>query len=122
VLSLQSKPGVLAQVGSTVARAGVNITASCAGEAAGGRGKIRLLVDNPARAIETLKGAKLRMSEEEALSLKLDNGPGALAEVAEKLARARVNVKCAYATTGGSGPAQVVLTISNLAKAQAALG
>jgi hypothetical protein len=42
--------------------------------------------------------------------------------VAEKLARARVNVKCAYATTAGSGPAQVVLTVSNLAKAQAALG
>ena len=122
VLSLQSKPGVLAQVGSTLARAGVNITAICAGEAAGGRGKIRLLVDNPASAIEALKGAKLRVSEEEALSLTLDNRPGALAEVAEKLARARVNVKCAYATTGGSGPAQVVLTVSNLAKAQAALG
>jgi hypothetical protein len=122
VLSLQSKPGVLAQVASTLARAGVNITGICAGEAAGGRGKLRLLVDNPTRAIDALKGAKLRVSEEEALSLALDNRPGALAEVAEKLARARVNVKCAYATTAGSGPAQVVLTVSNLAKAQAALG
>jgi hypothetical protein len=122
VLSLASKPGVLAQVASALAQAGVNITAICAGEAAGGRGKIRLLVDNPARATEALQAAKLRVGQEEALVLTLDNRPGALAEVAQKLGRARVNVKCAYATTSGSGPAQVVLSVSNPAKAEAALG
>lgn len=121
-LSLASKPGVLAQVASTLARAGVNITAICAPEATGGRGKIRLLVDDPARATEALRGAKLRVGQEEALTLTLDNRPGALAEVAEKLARARINVKCAYATTHGPGQALVVLTVSNAAKAQAALG
>ncbi len=122
VLSLASKPGVLAQVASTLAQAGVNITAICAGEATGGRGKIRLLVDNPARATEALKAAKLRVGEEEALTVTLDNRPGSLAEVAERLGRARVNVKCAYATTQGGGPALVVLSVSNAAKAQAALG
>jgi ACT domain len=55
VLSLASKPGVLAEVGSALAQAGINITAICAGEASGGRGKVRLLVDNPARAAEALK-------------------------------------------------------------------
>ena len=123
VLSLESKPGVLARVSSTLAQAGVNITAICAAEATGGRGKIRLLVDNPTRAAEAFKAAKLRAGQEEALALILDNRPGALAEVAEKLARARVNIKCAYATSGaGSGPATVVLSVSNAAKAEAALG
>jgi len=122
VLSLESKPGVLAQVGRALAGAGVNITAMCAGEATGGRGKIRLVVDNPGRAAEALKAAKLRVSQEEALSVSLDNRPGTLADVAAKLARARVNVKCAYATTAGAGPTQVVLTVSNVAKAEAALG
>lgn len=122
VLSLASKPGVLAQISSALAQAGVNITAICAAEATGGRGKLRLLVDNPARAIDALKTAKLRPGQEEALVLTLDNRPGALAEVAEKLARARVNIKCAYATTSGSGPAQLVLAVSNAAKAEAALG
>jgi len=121
VLSLASKPGVLAEIGSALAQAGVNITAICAGEASGGRGKVRLLVDNPARATEALKAAKLRVAQEDAVSLTLDNRPGALAEAARKLARAKVNVKCAYATTSGSGPAQVVLTVSNVAKAEAAL-
>jgi hypothetical protein len=31
----------------------------------------------------------------------MENRPGALAEAAEKLAQAKVNIKCAYATTGG---------------------
>jgi hypothetical protein len=125
VLSLESKPGVLALVSSTLAQAGVNITGLCAAEAAGGRGKLRLVVDNPGRAAEALKAAKLRVGQEEAVALTLDNRPGALAEVAEKLGRARVNIKCAYATTpggAGSGPTTVVLSVSNVTKAEAALG
>lgn len=121
-LTLASKPGVLAQITGTLARAGVNITAVCAAEGSGGRGKIRLLVDNPQRAVDALRAAKFRPGQEEALALTLDNRPGALAEVAERLGRARVNVKCAYATTQGGGPALVVLAVANAAKAQAALG
>ncbi|HEV8309837.1 MAG TPA: amino acid-binding protein [Methylomirabilota bacterium] len=121
-LSLASKPGVLAQVASALSQAGVNITGLCAAEAAGGRGKLRLLVDNPARATEALRAAKLRVGQEEALTLTLENRPGALADVAQKLGRARVNIKCAYATTSGPGPALVVLSVSNVAKAEAALG
>jgi hypothetical protein len=121
VLGLPSRPGVLAQVSRALAGAGVNITAVCAGEATGGRGKLRLLVDDPGRATGALKAAKLRVSQEEALTVALDNRPGALADLAGKLARARVNIKCAYGTTGGSGPATVVLSVSNLDKAEAAL-
>lgn len=53
VLNLESKPGVLAKLARTLADAGVNITALCAPETAG-RGKIRLLVSDPARAKEAL--------------------------------------------------------------------
>ena len=121
-LRLVSKPGILAQIASTLAQAGVNITALCAAEATGGRGTIRLLVDDPARAGEALKGAKFRVRDEAALGLMLENRPGALAEVTAKLARARVNIKCAYATTAGSGAALVVLVVSNVPRAQEVLG
>lgn len=121
-LTLESKPGVLARISRALASAGVNITAVCAAEAAG-RGKIRLVVSDLARAREALKAAKLRFGEEPALSLTLPDRPGALAGVAEKLAAARINIKCAYATTGGpEGTATVILSVSNADKAQAALG
>ncbi len=41
---------------------------------------------------------------------------------AEKLAQAKINIKCAYATTGAGGSATVVLVVANPDKAQALLG
>ena len=120
-LTLQSKPGVLAKISRTLADAGVNITAICAAETAG-RGKIRMLVRDPARAKEALKAAKYRPGEEPVLTLTLEDRPGALARVAEKLAQGKINIKCAYATTAGGGTSTVVLTVSNADKAQALLG
>jgi hypothetical protein len=121
VLNLQSKPGVLADVAGVLGRAGINIEGICAVETAG-RGKIRLLTSDAAKAEAALKAAKIRCGREEAISVPLENRPGAVAEVAQKLARAKVNIKCAYATTGGAAQAVVVLGVSNLPKALAALG
>ena len=120
-VSAESKPGVLAKVSAALAKAGVNISGMCAAESAG-RGKLRLLVSDPARAKQALVDVKMRCAEEPALVLSLDDRPGSLAEVAQKLAAAKVNVKCAYATTGGGGKAQVVLVVSNPDKAERALG
>jgi len=120
-VSAESRPGVLARVSETLARAGINIVGVCAGEAAG-RGKIRLVVSDPARARAALTAARIRSGEEPALLLSLEDRPGALAEVAAKLAAARINIKCAYATTAGGGKAQAVVVVSNPEKAERALG
>ena len=121
-LTLQSKPGVLAKVCQALARAGVNITAICAAETAG-RGKLRLVVSDPGRAKEALKAAKLRCGEEQVLMLTLEDRPGALARVAERLAAAKINIKCAYATTGGmGGTSMVVVSVANVDKAAAVVG
>lgn len=120
-LSLESKPGVLAKLARTLAAAGVNITAVWTSDTAG-RGKVRLLVSDPARARDALKAAKYRFAEEPALTLTVPNRPGALAEVAEKLAAGKVNIKCAYATTTEGGQATAVLVVANPDKAQSLLG
>ena len=120
VFSLESKPGVLAKLARALADAGVNMTALCAPETAG-RGKIRLLVNDLARAKEALKTAKYRFSEELAVTVLLENRPGTFAGIAEKLAQGRINIKCAYVT--GEGEKQlVVLSVANPAKAQQVLG
>jgi hypothetical protein len=121
-VSAQSKPGVLAKVCDAVARAGVNITALCAAESSG-RGRIRLVVSDPVRAKQALTAAKIRCGEEPALLLSLEDRPGALAAVAARLASAKVNIKCAYATVASAGaPAQVVVSVANSEKAERALG
>ena len=120
-VSAESKPGVLAKVSAALAEAGVNISGMCAAESAG-RGKLRLIVSDAARAKQALAQAKIRCAEEPALVLSLDDRPGSLAAVAQKLAAAKINVKCAYATTSGGGKAQVVLVVANPDKAERALG
>ena len=121
VVSAESKPGVLAKVSDALAKAGVNIVAVCAADAAG-RGKIRLVVSDPARAKAALGAAKIRCGEEPALLLSMEDHPGALASVASRLAAARINIKCTYATTAGGGKVQVVLVVPNPDKALQALG
>jgi hypothetical protein len=119
---LQNKPGTLAHLCSTLSDAGVNISAGDAAAIAG-RGKVRLLVDNQEKAKDALKAAKIRFSEEEAIAVELDNRPGALGEIAQKLAQAKINIKYAYATsTEGSAKTTVILAVPDVAKALGVLG
>ena len=49
-------------------------------------------------AVRALSKAGYLFAEEEVLFLELSNRPGALAKAIEKLARARINIRYAYAT------------------------
>jgi hypothetical protein len=118
-ISLKSKTGVLAQLARTLADARVNII-SLSAESAAGRGKIRVIVNDPVQAKRALRRGKYRFSEEPAFVVRLRNKPGSLARVAGKLAKARVNIKSAYATTAGRGAA-VVITVGSVAKARKVL-
>ena len=119
-VSLKSKPGVLAQLAKTLADAGVNITTLSA-DAVSGRGKVRVIVNDAVKAKRALRRARYRASEEPAFVVRLRNKPGALARVANKLAKAKVNIKSAYATTAGRGGATVVFTVGSAKKARKVL-
>jgi hypothetical protein len=121
VISGQSRPGVMAEVASVLAAAGVNIKAFSAPEVTG-TGKLRLLVADVEGTRTALRGAKIKFTEETALILSLENKPGALNEVADLLTRARINIKCGYCTPSREGKrAIVVLTVANTEKALAIL-
>jgi hypothetical protein len=120
-VSMPNKVGALAQLCSTLARSGVNISAMLAPEITG-RGRIRLLVDNVEKAKDALKEAKIRFSEEEVLTIDVDNTPGSFGNIARKLAQFKINIKYAYSTApSGTAKATVVLGVSDVAKAIEAL-
>lgn len=120
-VSLKSRPGVLADLARTLADAGVNITALSA-DAVSGRGKIRVVANDPGLAKRALRRARYRASEEPVFVVRLSNKPGALARVAAKLAKARVNIRSAYATTAGRRSATAVFTVGSPKKARKILG
>ena len=118
-VSLKSRPGVLAQLAKTLADAKVNI-ASLSADAVSGRGKIRVIVSDAVAAKRALRRARYRFSEEPAFVVRLRNKPGSLARVAGRLAKEKVNIKSAYATTAGRGAA-VVFTVGSVKKARKVL-
>ena len=122
VVSLADKPGTLADLCSVLGKAEVNIIAVFAPEAKGtGTVRVMVTVDDLAVARAALKERKFSFSEEEVLDVELDNRPGAFAELAGKLAHAKINIRYAYATTSAFARARVIMAVPDVNKGLAAL-
>jgi len=121
VVFLENKPGTLARLAKALGEKGVNIEGFMIHESVD-HGVVRMVTSDPRKAAHVLGEGGLLTLEAEVLRVPLPNRPGALAEVAERLASARVNVDYAYGTVGPSGKdAALVLRVSNAKKALEAL-
>ena len=111
-VSLENRPGTLAHMGKVLADAKVNITALL-NSTSGAQGTAQVVVDNVNRAKKALSGVGLSYTEGTLEQIELANKPGALAELAGKLAKKGINIDCAYATMPkGAKKAVVVLALS----------
>jgi hypothetical protein len=111
-VSLENRPGALAQMARVLADAKVNIVALL-GSSAGAQGSAQVVVDNVNKAKKALEGAQLPFTQGTLDQFDLDNKPGALAELAGKLAKKGVNIESAYATVPkGAKKAVVVMATS----------
>jgi hypothetical protein len=96
-----------------LADAKVNISALLLGSTAGSQGSVQVVVDDIRKAKKALEQALLPYSEGTVEEFELANKPGALAELAEKLAKKGMNIDSAYASMGkGAKKAVVVLATS----------
>ena len=121
VVPLADKPGTLARLCTVLGDAEVNIIGVFVPEAKGKAQAARVLAVDVAAARTALKKAKIPFSEEEVLNVELDNKPGAFGEFAGKLALKKINITHAYATTAPFARAGVVVAVSDIDKAMAAL-
>jgi hypothetical protein len=101
-ISVEDRPGTLADIGEALGRAGVNIE-GFAGFGFEGRGIIHVLVEDAMAARRALEGAGLKV-EGEADALVIDmtanvDRPGSLGASARKVANAGVNIQVAYIAT-----------------------
>jgi hypothetical protein len=117
-IMLQDRPGKLAALGEATGMAQVNIEGLCA-TTAEGKAEVHLLVENAQAAREALGSGGIRVSaERDPLVVELENRPGAMRDVARKLADRGVNIEFAYTTFGG---VKLVLGVDDLDKARALL-
>jgi len=112
-----NKPGVLAQVLGEFARAKVNVVAMTMMDSAE-HGVMRVVFGAPKRAQEILSKLNMPHNETEVLCVNLANKSGALAAVAEKLARSHINISYAYCTAGAKGGRTTgILKVADVKKA-----
>jgi hypothetical protein len=121
-ISLDDRPGTLADAGEALGKAGINIE-GFAGMAVEGRGVMHILVDDAAGARAALGGAGITVErEDDPLVMNIVSTdaaqPGALGAMARRVADAGVNVTAIYIATGDRG----VCVTSDNDKARAALG
>ncbi len=122
-LILENRPGVLAEVCGDLARARINLEAIYVDNLVD-HSVVRMVVNDPGRTIHLLGAAGVLVFENEVLAVSGENRPGALAEIARRLGKAKVNIDYLYASAPGpkgKGKATVYLRVSSLKKAQAAL-
>jgi hypothetical protein len=118
---LINKPGVLARICQQIAEDKVNIVAMSMMDSTE-HGVLRIVAEKPEQIRESLQALNVPMTEAPVLLATLPNRPGALADVMERLASARISINYAYVTSGARGGKTVgIFSVSNTSKASQVL-
>jgi hypothetical protein len=120
IVTVENRPGAVAEIARTLGNAKVNILALL-GRAEETRGTVHLVVDDARRAKKALDESGLTYQETTAEEYELPNKPGALAQCLDRLTARGVNLNsiCATAAKGGK-KAVIVYTVDVQAKAASA--
>lgn len=96
---LKNAPGVLAKVTQDLAIHDIDILGLTVSDTVD-HAVVRLIVSDPDKAIDVLESAGQLVVESDVLVMELGNKRGALEDLSERLAKARVNIEYAYGTVG----------------------
>ena len=118
---LGNRPGALARVCAELAAANINIHALTTSDTID-HAVVRMVVSDPTRALMILGERGVLALENDVLMIESNNEPGTLGTIAERLARAGVNIEYTYlASTPKAEAGLMVLRPSNVEKAERAL-
>jgi hypothetical protein len=99
-VTLEDRPGTLADLGEATGRAGINIE-GISGTTQEGPGAIHILVQDAAAARAVLDEAGIEVGgERDVLVVDVEDHPGTMGEVARRIASAGVNIELVYTTFG----------------------
>ena len=113
MVTVSNKVGSLAEVSHVIAQSGINLLAICA-YGVDNKGVIMFVSDNTESAKRSLKSKKYDVREEEVILISLDNKPGALQQITQKVANAGIDLNLLYGSVDNQGKtSRVVLTSEN---------
>jgi hypothetical protein len=107
------RPGILAEIGELLGRAGVNI-GTLAATNIDGRGVVHLVVDDGDDAGEVLLANGFDVQGSRAvLTTTLEDRPGELGRYCRRLAEAGVAISSAYVSKRGGGESELVIAVDD---------
>lgn len=118
-ISVDNKPGAVAEIVKALGNAKVNILALLAW-AQGPAGTVQVIVEDSRRAKKALDDARIAYQEQAVDQIELANKPGALAKTLDQLANKGVNLNAIYATATKGGKKAVVVYAVETAAAKVA--
>jgi hypothetical protein len=118
IVTVDDKPGALAEIGEILGGAGVNIETLCA-STQNGTGYVHLVVDDGEDASEALQASGFKVEETRpVLTATLDDRPGELGRYCRELARRGVGISAAYVVKRGGGETELLFAVDDLEAAQ----
>ena len=122
IITVNNKVGTLAEVTSVVSNVGINLIAVCA-YAVDNKGVIIFVTEDNNQAKKLLKDKNYDVREEEVILISVDNKPGELQKVTEKIAQAGVDLTLLYGSVEQKGKTSRLILVSEDNKsALAAIG
>jgi len=111
MINVNNKVGTVAEVSSTVSSSGINLIAFCA-YAVDNNGFIMFVTENNKKAKKLLEAKKYDVREEEVVLLNIENKPGALHAVTQRIADCGIDLTLIYGSVEHKGKKSQVVLIS----------
>ena len=112
---LENRPGRLGTLCEVLADKGVNIQAIMVPSGTD-YGIVHVIVDRHEEALQSLEERGYRTYTSRVLDVTLDDHPGALAELADRLAENQIDIKYAYSAIGDR--ARLILAVNDAERAR----
>ena len=119
-IELTNHPGDLARVVQAFGRRGVNVK-SLAAMTIEGKSLVRILPDDIQNARSALEAASIRFTESEIQTVLIENRPGELATLLNRLGDASINLEAVYLTGIADDLIEVAFVCDNPKKAKKVL-
>ncbi len=111
MVHVDNKVGTVAEVSSTISSSGINLIAVCA-YAVDNNGFIMFVTEDNKKAKKLLKDKNCDVREEEVVLLNIDNKPGALHAVTQRIADSGIDLTLIYGSVERKGKKSQIVLIS----------
>jgi hypothetical protein len=120
VVTVEDRPGVMADIGELLGRSGVNIETLCA-STLNGQGVIHLVADDGDEAGEILASNGFKVAEARpVLTATLDDRPGELGRYCRRLADSGIAISAVYVARRDRGETELIFAVDDLEAASRA--